>query len=62
MDGRLSDFGDQLEELSKDIADKIKEKCKSTMDLPRYCPGNHWPDEGSGSSNDKSKLVGYNHG
>ena len=31
-----SDFGDQLEELSKDIADKIKEKCKSTMDLPRY--------------------------
>ena len=60
-----SDFGDQLEELSKNIADKIKEKCKSTMDLPRYkilVQVTIWPDEGSGSSNDKSKLVGYNHG
>ena len=31
-----SDFGDEFETLSKDIADKIKEKCKSTMDIPRY--------------------------
>ena len=44
LDGRVddkwveewSDFGDEFETLSKDIADKIKEKCKSTMDIPRY--------------------------
>jgi len=31
-----SDFGDEFESLSKDIADKIKEKCKSSMNIPRY--------------------------
>jgi len=31
-----SDFGDEFESLSKDIADKIKEECKSSMNIPRY--------------------------
>jgi hypothetical protein len=31
-----NDFGDDVEELSKDIADKIKEKCKEELNLPRY--------------------------
>jgi len=31
-----NDFGDDVEELSKDIADKIKEKCKAELSLPRY--------------------------
>ena len=31
-----SDFGDEFESLSKNIADKIKEKCKSSMNIPRY--------------------------
>ena len=31
-----ADFGDELENLSKDIADKIKEKCKQSLNIPRY--------------------------
>ena len=31
-----ADFGDEFESLSKNIADKIKEKIKSTLNLPRY--------------------------
>ena len=31
-----ADFGDEFEALSRDIADKIKEKCKATLDVPRY--------------------------
>ncbi|KAL7543691.1 hypothetical protein ACHAXR_012999 [Thalassiosira sp. AJA248-18] len=31
-----ADFGDEFEALSKDIADKIKEKCKESLDIPRY--------------------------
>ena len=30
------DFGDEFEALSKDIADKIKEKCKTSLNMPRY--------------------------
>ena len=30
------DCGEEFEALSKDIADKIKEKCKSTLRIPRY--------------------------
>ena len=31
-----ADFGDELENLSKDIADKIKERCKQSLNIPRY--------------------------
>ncbi|KAL7482145.1 hypothetical protein ACHAW6_007829 [Cyclotella cf. meneghiniana] len=31
-----ADFGDGFETLSKDIADKIKEKIKCTLHIPRY--------------------------
>ncbi len=31
-----ADFGDEFEALSKDIADKIKEKCKASLNIPRY--------------------------
>ena len=31
-----ADFGDEFESLSKDVADKIKEKCKASLDIPRY--------------------------
>lgn len=31
-----ADFGDEFESLSKSIADKIKEKIKCTLNLPRY--------------------------
>ena len=31
-----TDFGNELENLSKDIADKIKEKCKQSLNNPRY--------------------------
>jgi hypothetical protein len=31
-----NNFGDDVEELSKDIADKIKKKCKEELNLPRY--------------------------
>lgn len=31
-----ADFGDEFEALSKDIADKIREKCKSSLNVPRY--------------------------
>ena len=31
-----ADFGDELENLSKDVADKIKEKCKQSLNIPRY--------------------------
>ena len=30
-----ADFGDELENLSKDVADKIKEKCKQSLNIPR---------------------------
>ena len=30
------DFCDEIEELSKDIADSIKERCKKELNLPRY--------------------------
>ncbi|KAL7544395.1 hypothetical protein ACHAWF_007777 [Thalassiosira exigua] len=31
-----TDFGDEFEALSKDVADKIKEGCKAALDVPRY--------------------------
>jgi hypothetical protein len=31
-----ADFGDDFEKLSKDIADKIKEKIKVTFNIPRF--------------------------
>eukprot|EP00804_Cyclotella_cryptica_P025114 CCRYP_012978-RC/>CCRYP_012978-RC protein AED:0.47 eAED:0.55 QI:0/0/0/1/1/1/3/0/153 len=31
-----ADFGDEFETLSKDIADKIKERIKCTLNIPRY--------------------------
>ncbi len=31
-----ADFGDEFEALSKDISNKIKDNCKTTLALPRY--------------------------
>lgn len=31
-----ADFGEEFEALSKDVSDKIKERCKATLDIPRY--------------------------
>jgi translation initiation factor 2 alpha subunit (eIF-2alpha) len=31
-----NEFGDDFEELSKEIADKIKETCKNELNIPRY--------------------------
>ena len=31
-----ADFGNDLEDLVKEIADKIKEQCKEKLNLPRY--------------------------
>ena len=31
-----SDFGDDLEDLSKDMSDKIKTMCLSEFKMPRY--------------------------
>ena len=31
-----ADFGDELENLSKDIADMIKERCIQSLNIPRY--------------------------
>lgn len=31
-----SDYGEDMEALTKDIADRIKHKCKTTLHIPRY--------------------------
>lgn len=31
-----TDFGDDFEELSRDVADKIKRNCREELNLPRY--------------------------
>mmetsp|Transcript_14308 Transcript_14308/g.30167 ORF Transcript_14308/g.30167 Transcript_14308/m.30167 type:complete len:146 (+) Transcript_14308:1072-1509(+) len=31
-----ADFGDEFESLTKEISDKIKQKCKAELNIPRY--------------------------
>mmetsp|Transcript_15132 Transcript_15132/g.31990 ORF Transcript_15132/g.31990 Transcript_15132/m.31990 type:complete len:106 (-) Transcript_15132:150-467(-) len=31
-----ADFGDDFESLTKEISDKIKQKCKAELNIPRY--------------------------